>query len=263
MKKIGLILILLLLMPIIFAETEVKIITKPFKEVSLKYLYDSGDNKGKLIHPDKASLTKVSDKDGIAVFPYTLSQTKFSIALRVIPDMPYYSYYNSLPINKQITLDLTKENPKPVITDFPKTPINLIPNETKSNTTSVQNNSNKPVENEPVSPVINQPTGNVISEGNLLSKWTKYLIIAIPLSLIAAIIFFLIIRKPTNFEPKIVKLSEKENFKMQRQLYSAQKKLTDAESEIRSIRERQNQINEVEKRLQNDKKELDRLRRGF
>lgn len=291
-KKIVLgILFLILVFPLISAaDTSIKVKTLPDHKVSL-FIYSSGS-----LSISDSFLYKLSDNNGMVSVVYSATQSRIDVRVKVetkdgtkVFNELFEDYSTGKPI--YIRLDNDEKNGEYV--EPTVTAENVTENVTEEETTGeVEENVTDvvPASNEVV-------TGAVVSEGGkgIFSKTIYIVVIAIVLALI--IVLFVFRKKifthdaagtgsKSNFSPPVVarpsgpsggiapqnrflrvNMGNEETRNINAavsgtEIEDIERRLRDAQKELHMIKN-QEKIKLAEKRIEEDKRELERLRSGF
>lgn len=285
MRKIVFgILFLMLVFPLVSAaDTVIKVKTLPNHKVSI-FIYSSGS-----LSIDSSFLYKVSDSNGIVSIVYSAPKTKIDVRVKVetqdgtkVFNELFEEYTSGKPI--YIRLDNDEINGEYV------EPTTIVSENVTENETQAEENTSEiiPVSNEAV-------TGAVISEGGngIFSKTIYIVVIAV---VIALVIVLSVFRKKIftrgagspeskpDFSPPVAKPSASGGFIPQNRLSKInvrneetrninaavsgteiediERKLKDAQKELHLLKN-QEKIKFAEKKIEEDRRELERLKRGF
>lgn len=227
------------------------------KPDEIYYLLDSFH--GKTNVNGEFSLTYISSLDVIDIGVWVKKDNQ------VIATERFNDHYTGSPISLEVFPEgyinpsknkSTQQNETNLTTETNKTVVNTtsnqaIPNETLANGTGVD-----------VSPGI---TGSATSEEKgFMSKNIKYIIIVLIVLIVAFVVRFIIKKKTANpaigKEIKVKKLSEVKKEKDYKKIIEdAEKKIDEAKKEINSFKNAE-KIQEINRRMIEDQKELKRLR---
>ena len=274
-KKIGalgLLFFVLILMPIVFA-VEIKVVTKPERDVVVSILDDNGDS--------TISFSNVSDEEGIIVFNYDTADNKLDLNV-IVRKNGKFEYGGPKKFEDQKTI-------RTIVIDLEKPEVDET-NDTETNETATNETVavvEEPVVEEPVveEPVVeeiveetvveekteeNDVTGAVVSDNIkslFLSKTAVYIIIII--AVIVVVVLAYIFRKKLGKKGsagfKIKKMSDmkKEDKKpprdpadYDRRLDNAEEKLKEAKEELDELKERKQKLKEIRNRYEKDREEL-------
>lgn len=262
-KTFVFVLLLIVLIPQVLAlSSEIKVKTLPYHQVQLT-TFDQ----------DASSFTaferfkQEADQYGDTTFIFTSDEPDFGIII-------YIKWSGETVVSKKY--EESYETGKPVYLEIApagarllKTPDAVI-NET--NSTEIPENETQteeiPADNstteEEVNDNQNSITGFTITEE--LSKETKKTIYIVLISVVALAIILIFIFKFRNKSRKLIGMDFKPSSASKqpdaRLITNLERKLKDAEHEITLLKNRE-KIKEVERRIEEEKKEIERLRSGF
>lgn len=247
---------ILLMVSVSAIDTEIKIKTKPFHEVQVAVAKPSSTS-----FESWGNFKNYSDQYGDVLFVFSSNKEVFDLIVYIKKDnekiMPRQTFYDNFPAGEPIYLEIA-----PSGFEFIETPGEIIEelNETiELNETESQMNETE-----------SQITGSVIfGEEGIFSKRITYYIIGGVLLLGAAVFVFFKFKKRSKKpkEIKVTKLSELQAEKKEKIddkqsiIEDAEKKIKEAQEDIRKIKN-EDKIKEAKQKLEDDEKELMRLREG-
>ncbi len=273
------IIILLMFVSFVSAATEIKVKTLPNHKVSI-FVLDADQT---FLSLD--SFHKESDSSGLASAAYTGQKNKIDVLVKVSKDGKkvlserFEDYKTGEPIF--IRMDNEEINGKYVEKKVIVENGTEVENDTKKDgeeTTAVEEPTPSEESSTEEEPVVNQPaTGGVIANDNSdgFFSWTFYLIVG---GFLIAILVVLLIWKfsthsswmPIPMHPQITgpqgalkKSQDKGDVvgSSSRDVLKLEKKLEEAQREIRILKNKE-KIRDAERRLEDDRQELEKLRKG-
>jgi hypothetical protein len=248
----------------IFAiDTEVEIKTIQSGDISLRFL---SKDTGKIIPGGEFFIT--ADSGGNVQQTYTGIEDMVKLSVSVLgvsfDGVPLLVFKN-IPTGKHILLDLTAPNPSPVITDIIAEEVEEEPEEVEEEPEEIVEEPEEPEEvveepekTEQNSEGSNPLTGFAIS-GENTKKTALYSALVIGILAVFVFVFIMIHNKRENKGEKSDSAAADSEEK--RELEDAERRIKQAEADI-SLIKNQDKIKEAEKKLQEDKDTLERLRSG-
>lgn len=246
---VFLVIIVFLTQSVLSFDSEIKIKSTSGNAITLNIL---NQYTGRIVDPENGVFNLVTDSngDGIVNYKTSLALFKISIIYDAGSGEKVIKFFDNIPSDKKVYIDLTQGNPASVITDFNKieekndTVNEEIINTTQENTTIDNKEENS---TEASNKTI---TANAIKIGNpLKGNWIYYLGIIIVAGVIALLIF-----KRNQIVPHFNYHNDEYNLK------KAEDEISDAEKKIQDIIIRNQRLKNMENKINKDKKDLRRLR---
>ncbi len=256
MKKVILLFILLAL-PLVSATT-ITVKTLPLHDVDV-YVLDGSQTYYNL----QSLLNKDSGIPGEVTFEanVTVPTVDLQVYIKDYEGTKIYTKrFEDLSTTSSITVTLPETNRTREVSNQTNTTIDI----NQTNTTSLNTTNATPLSTSPETTATEDNsapvTGNVASETQGTSVFSPtYIYYIIGASLLAAILFFIFKQRAKSSGFNQFKPAAKHEAPYVMQL---EKKLKDAEHQINYLKN-QEKIKDAEKRIADEKKEIDRLRRGF
>jgi len=252
---VFLVIIVFLAQSVLSFDSEIKIKSSPNNDLTVSIL---NQYTGRIVDPQNGVFNIVTSSNGEGIINYQTNLAIFKIS--IIYDNgageKVIKFFDDIPSEKRVYIDLTQSNPTPAITDFDKTEENK--NVVEKDTNISEENTNNAVENTTIkNEVLNQTTdgGNKSITGKVIDE--KYQIklnflYYIGILLVVGIVIFLFFKR--NQIVSHFNFSNDDS-----ELKKAEEEIIDAERKIQNIRSRNQLLKSMEDKINKDKKELKKL----